>query len=67
MYINIWGKQQHLRILKELKLIVIDTHYSNVLEIMNRNEQELYKDIKRLATAMEKLVKLMTKLMKEQS
>tara|TARA_R100000687_G_scaffold18079_1_gene14631 strand:- start:269 stop:373 length:105 start_codon:yes stop_codon:yes gene_type:complete len=34
---------------------------------MNRNEQELYKDIKRLATAMEKLVKLMTKLMKEQS
>ncbi len=32
---------------------------------MNRNEQELYKDIKRLAIAMEKLVKLMTKMMKE--
>ena len=32
---------------------------------MNRNEQELYKDIKRLAIAMEKLVKLMTKMMQE--
>ena len=29
------------------------------------NEQELYKDIKRVAIALEKLVKLMTKLMKE--
>ena len=32
---------------------------------MNRNEQQLYKDIKRVAIALEKLVKLMTKLMKE--
>ena len=32
---------------------------------MNRTEQELYKDIKRLAIAMEKLVKLMTKMMKD--
>ena len=32
---------------------------------MNRNEQELYRDIKRLAIAMEQLVKLMTKLVKE--
>jgi len=32
---------------------------------MNRNEQELYKDIKRLAIAMEKLVRLMTKLVKD--
>ena len=32
---------------------------------MDRNEQELYKDIKRLAIAMEKLVKLMTKMMKD--
>ena len=32
---------------------------------MNRNEQELYKDIKRLAIAMEKLVKLMTKMIQE--
>ena len=34
---------------------------------MNRNEQELYKDIKRVAIALEKLVRLMTKLMKEQN
>ena len=32
---------------------------------MNRNEQELYNNIKRLAIAMEKLVKLMTKMMKD--
>ena len=32
---------------------------------MNRNEQELYKDIKRLAIAMEKLVRLMTKVIKD--
>ena len=32
---------------------------------MNRNEQELYKDIKRVAVALEKLVKLMTKMMRE--
>ena len=32
---------------------------------MNRNEQELYKDIKRLAIALEILVKLITKLAKE--
>ena len=32
---------------------------------MNRNEQELYKDIKRLAIAMEKLVKIVTKLVKD--
>ena len=32
---------------------------------MNRNEQELYKDIKRVAIALEQLVKIMTKLVKE--
>ena len=32
---------------------------------MNRNEQELYKDIKRIAIALEKLVKMLTKLMRE--
>ena len=32
---------------------------------MNRNEQELHKDIKRLAIALERLVKLMTKMMKD--
>ena len=46
-------------------LIVIDTHYLNVYEIMNRNEQELRKDIKRVAIALERLVKLMTKMMKD--
>ena len=32
---------------------------------MNRNQQELYKDIKRVAIALEKLVKLMTKMMQD--
>ena len=32
---------------------------------MNRNEQELYNNIKRLAIAMEKLVKLMNKAIKD--
>ena len=32
---------------------------------MNRNEQELYKDIKRVAIALEKLVKIMTKIIKD--
>ena len=33
---------------------------------MNRNEQELYKDIKRVAIALEKLVKVMEKIIKAQ-
>ena len=32
---------------------------------MNRNEQELYKDVKRVAIALEKLVKIMTKVIKD--
>ena len=32
---------------------------------MNRNQQELNKDIKRVAIALEKLVKLITKMIKE--
>ena len=32
---------------------------------MNRNQQELNKDIKRVAIALEKLIKLITKLIKE--
>ena len=32
---------------------------------MTRNQQELYKDIKRVAIALEKLVKLMTKMMRD--
>ena len=47
-------------------MVAIDTHYLNVLEIMNRNEQQLYKDISDLTKAVQKLVKLLTKLAKEQ-
>jgi len=32
---------------------------------MNRNEQEMYNNIKRVAIALEQLVKLMTKMMKD--
>ena len=32
---------------------------------MNRNEQELHKDIKRVAIALERLIKIMTKLVKD--
>ena len=46
-------------------LIVIDTHYLNVLEIMNRNEQQMYKDISNLTKAVQKLVKLLQKLIKD--
>ena len=53
--------------LKELKLVATDTRYLNVLEIMNRNEQQMYKDISALTKALEKLVKILTKLAKEQS
>jgi hypothetical protein len=62
---SIWDKQRRSRILNELKREVIDILCLNVLEIMNRNEQELYKDIKRVAIALEKLVKLITKMAKE--
>ena len=53
--------------LKELKLVATDIRYLNVLEIMNRNEQQMYKDISALTKALEKLVKVLTKLAKEQS
>ena len=33
---------------------------------MNRNEQQMYKDISSLTKAVEKLVKILTKLAKEQ-
>ncbi len=48
-------------------LVVTDIHYLNVLEIMNRNEQQMYRDISSLTKALEKLVKVLTKLAKEQS
>ena len=48
------------------KLVATDTHYLNVLEIMNKNEQQMYRDISALTKALEKLVKVLTKLAKEQ-
>ena len=48
-------------------LVVTDIHCLNVYEIMNKNQQQLYKDISDLTKAVQKLVKLMTKLMKEQN
>ena len=57
-------KWLRLHTLNVQKLIAIDIHYLNVLEIMNK---ELNEDIKRVAIALEKLVKLITKLMKEQN
>jgi len=46
-------------------LIVIDIHYLNVLEIMNKNEQQMYKDISNLTKAVQKLVKLLEKVIKD--
>ena len=46
-------------------MVVIDIHYLNVYEIMNRNEQQLYKDISNLTKAVQKLVKLLEKLIKD--
>ena len=34
---------------------------------MNKSEKELHNDVKRVAVALEKLVKLMTKLMKDEN
>ena len=47
-------------------MVVIDIHCLNVLEIMNRNEQQMYKDISNLTKALTKLVKILEKLAKEQ-
>ena len=47
-------------------MVVTDIHYLNVLEIMNRNEQQLYKDISNLTKAVQKLVKLIEKMAKQQ-
>ena len=52
--------------LKELRLVAIGTHYLNVLEIMNRNEQQMYKDISDLTKALTKLVKILEKMAKQQ-
>ena len=63
---NIWDKQQRLRILKELKRVVIDIRYLKQYEIMNKNEQQLYRDISNLTKAVQKLVKLLEKIAKQQ-
>ena len=47
-------------------MVVTDTHYLNVYEIMNRNEQQLYKDISNLTKAVQRLVKLIEKMAKQQ-
>ena len=47
-------------------LIVIDTHYLNVLEIMNKNQQQMYKDISSLTKALERLVRVLEKMAKSQ-
>ena len=47
-------------------LVAIDTHYLNVLEIMNRNEQQMYKDISSLTKALERLVRVLEKMAKSQ-
>ena len=55
-----------LPFLNVLKLAATDTHYLNVLEIMNRNQQQMYKDISDLTKALTKLVKVIEKLAKQQ-
>ena len=47
-------------------MVVTDTHYLNVLEIMNKNEQQLYRDISNLTKAVQRLVKLIEKMAKQQ-
>ena len=47
-------------------LIVTDIHYLNVYEIMNKNEQQLYRDISNLTKAVQKLVKLIEQIAKQQ-
>ena len=63
---SIWGRQQRLHILKELKQVVRDTRYLKQYEIMNKNEKQLYRDISSLTKAVQKLGKLMEKIAKTQ-
>ena len=63
---QITRRQLRLHTLNVQKPIATDTHYLNVYEIMNRNEQQLYKDISNLTKALTKLVKILEKLAKEQ-
>tara|TARA_R110000744_G_scaffold110398_8_gene208235 strand:- start:570 stop:728 length:159 start_codon:yes stop_codon:yes gene_type:complete len=47
--------------LKEQKLTATDIRCLNVYEIMNRNQQQLYTDIKKIAVSLEKIVKILEK------
>ena len=47
-------------------LVVTDTHCLNVLETMNRNQQQMYKDISDLTKALTKLIRVIEKLAKQQ-
>ena len=53
-----------LPISNELKQVVTDTRYLNVLETMNKNEQQMYKDISSIAKALTRLIKLIEKDMR---
>ena len=44
----------------------MDTRYLNVYEIMNKNEQQMYKDISSLTKAVQRLVKLLEQMAKQQ-
>ena len=66
MYMIILVKKQHSHILNELKRVVIDTHYLKQYEIMNKDQQQLYRDISNLTKAVQKLVKLIEKMAKQQ-
>ena len=72
MYMSIWDKQRRSRILNELKQGVTDTRYLNVLEIMNKYEQQQYnyvksiaKSLERIAIAAEKIADKPRKLLKD--
>ena len=72
MYTSIWDKQRRSRILNELKRGVTDTRYLNVLEIMNKYEQQQYnyvksiaKSLERIAIAAEKIADKPRKLLKD--
>ena len=59
-------KQLHLHTLNVQKQVATDIHYLNVYVTMNKNQQQLYKDISDLTKAVQKLVKLIEKMAKQQ-
>ena len=52
---SIWVKQRRSRILNEPKQVVIDTRIINVLEIMNKYEQQQYNYVKSIAKSLERI------------